>query len=537
MTAAIYDGLGPGLFAGISRVYMGGLSVAVLNAGGETLIAGDVLMVEPQIVVAPDILPIGAVIGDTITLSMGLAEGYPVAEASWTLTRDDLSVSSLVDTDTLTMVLDEPGVYALTVVWTSSAGSVTSDQVVLVVDAAIPDVAPEISSQPSILPQGAVIGDTVTIDPGSALGTPVPDADWDLSHNGISIKGSVDPETLTVTLAETGQYELTVNWSNRAGAVAADPVVLVFSEEDVAPSIARQPGIQPESAEVGDTITLDLGEADGEPQPVASWDFTRDGVSVVSDVDEAAMTLDIAEAGTYALAVDWSNSAGNVSAETALLTVEPEAAGVDYDTQTLAYFDAATAFSGSAANVSSINARGTGQYVFTSTGSGTAVMHDGAGFVFDDGCYMQAQLPAGQPTTDGLMAVVDFTLTGYGSNVGMLLEGAGDKMRMRDNNGKLQALAQDDTTVAISLGNTVYGTRIVIAGLMDDVLDRVEGISADGEDVSEAHDGITDPQPTRFFSGRFIKGIIHRLAVVGRAEGQEWPVTMRQIYDEFAQGA
>ena len=42
---------------------------------------------------------------------------------------------------------------------------------------------------------------------------------------------------------------------------------------------------------------------------------------------------------------------------------------------------------------------------------------------------------------------------------------------------------------------------------------------------------------TRLATGRYVNGTIHRLAIVGRAEGQAWPVTMREIYQDFQRGA
>ena len=544
MPVTIYGGIRRSLFEGVDRLYLGGETIALRDAEGGTLIGASVVDVAPLVIQHPAIQPADAGLGDSITLSLGLAEGEPVPVADWELTLDGVAITGAVDPATMSMELTQPGAYVLAVSWSNAAGSVSAEAATLTLAEPVPDAAPTITGQPDILPATAVLGDVVTLVLGTAQGMPEPVAAWDLTRDGLSIKGSVDPEALTVTLAEPGAYGLTVDWTNRAGHVSAAPVIRTLTDPDevtppaVAPMVTRQPAILPATAAIGDSITLDLGAASGTPVPVASWDLTLDGVSVRGGVEPDALSMDLTQPGTYVLTVGWANSAGNIAAQAVTLNVAalPPAPVIDYDSQTLAYFDAATSFAGSAGDVTSVTARGTGGYVFAKNGAGAAIQHSAQGFVFANGHFLQSQTLSAQPTTDGVFAVVDCTLTSYGSSLGQILDGAGGHVKLRNTSGTLQVIGQDDSTVAVALGSVAYGSRMILAGMLDDVLNLVGGIDTAGGDVSAPHGGLTDPEPSRVMTGRYINGTIHRLAIVGRPEGQPWPVTMREVYADFLQG-
>lgn len=106
--------------------------------------------------------------------------------------------------------------------------------------------------------------------------------------------------------------------------------------ETVPPIVTVNPTL-PGSANVGDTISLSLGAASGIPSPTPIWDLRRDGTSIRDSVSQG-MTVTVS-AGTYALSVIWTNSAGAVNATTATLTVAPSAGAW---TDTTAWNDAAS---------------------------------------------------------------------------------------------------------------------------------------------------------------------------------------------------
>lgn len=313
---------------------------------------------------------------------------------------------------------------------------------------------------------------------------------------------------------------------------------LVGGANPVAPFVTRQPSILPANAAIGDSITVDIGAASGTPAPVASWDLTLNGSSIRNRLDSDAMTIELSEAGAYLLTVHWTNSADRTEANIASLTVAaPPAQTIDYANVALAYVSAASTFAGTQTDVTSITASGTGQYVFTKAGSGAAIQHNANGFVFGNGAYVQTQVLSNQPTTDGIFAVADLTLTSYGANVGQIVDGTGVNLKLRNSAGTLQVLGPVSGQGALSLGNVTYGNRIIIGGQIDDVLDLLSGVNTSGSPTSMPHGGLVDPLPTRFTTGRYVNGTLHRLVIVGRAEGQPWPITMEQVYADFQRGA
>ncbi|MTH33662.1 hypothetical protein GL279_03530 [Paracoccus limosus] len=350
---------------------------------------------------------------------------------------------------------------------------------------------------------------------------------------GVTLYGDISPATFKgLAAAYFGNTPVKLCDAGGTPVVGATPAV--------APAIQRQPSILPATAGIGDSVTLDLGAASGTPAPVASWDFTLDGASIKGRLDSGAMTMELAEAGSYALTVTWANSADAVEATPASLLVKkdetPTTPAIDYARVALAYVDAASSFSGSATDVTAITATGTGGYVFAKAGSGTAIQRSEAGFVFGDGAYVQTQVLSNQPTTDGLFVVVDVTLSSYGSNVGQLIDGTGINLKLRNSAGAIQALGPVSGQGALALGTVSYGNRILIGGQIDDVLDLLRGINTSGAVVSAPHSGLTDPLPTRFTTGRYVKGTLHRLVIIGRAEGQDWPVTLEQVFADFRRG-
>lgn len=304
------------------------------------------------------------------------------------------------------------------------------------------------------------------------------------------------------------------------------------------PVVTENPRILPETAALGQSISLNLGAAEGLPAPMAEWDFTLDGASMRDQLDGDAMTIELSLPGTYALTVRWRNIAGVVAAAEVVLAVSaPVAPSIDYDNQMLAYFDADTPYTGTAEDVATVVMRGTGGYVFGKTGSGTTIRFQPEGLVFGDGVYLQSQSLTNQPTTDGLFAVVEMTLTGYGSNIGQILDGTGGHIKIRNSSGTIQTVGADDTSVNLTLGAVAYGARMIFAGQIDDVADLLSGYDAAGNLLSTPHTGLTDPAPNRISFGRYLNGTIHRMAIGGRAEGQEFPVTMREVVEDFRQGA
>ena len=106
-------------------------------------------------------------------------------------------------------------------------------------------------------------------------------------------------------------------------------------------------------------------------------------------------------------------------------------------------------------------------------------------------------------------------------------------MRFKTDKGFFEALV--DVNLKIAKGEFI--SLIGHSGCgKSTVLNLVAGIDTAGGQVSAPHGGLTDPEPSRVMTGRYIHGTIHRLAIVGRPEGQAWPVTMREVYEDFQRG-
>lgn len=304
--------------------------------------------------------------------------------------------------------------------------------------------------------------------------------------------------------------------------------------DTVAPAVTEPPSILPANAGIGDSVTLDIGAASGTPAPAATWALTLDGTDISGDVDPE-MAIELTDAGEYLLSVTWTNSAGSAT-DTASLTVEAAAPTIDY-AQAIAYIDTDSTYAGSASAVTSITSTGQQGLVFAAAGSGNPITHSSAGFTFADGVYVQSPnlTPGSQPTGDGVFAVVDFTLTGYGSSAGQLLQGGGGRINVLDVGGTLRIQAAEDSSVNTNGGATPYGTRFVVGGRMDDVLDLLGSYDVTGTYNEQAYAN-TNPDLTRIITGRYINGTLHRLAVFGRPEGGAWPASFEDVFADFRAG-
>lgn len=310
---------------------------------------------------------------------------------------------------------------------------------------------------------------------------------------------------------------------------------LAIGEAPLPPVVVNQPSLQPASAALGDSVTVNLGSATGRPAPEVAWQLTLNGASVTERVDEF-MAIELSEPGLYELLVTWTNINGTTEAEIiGLLVEEAVARDIDY-TQALLYIDASTPIEGTDSAVTAINAIGAAQARLIATGSGNPVQRNEQGFVFDNGIWLQSQNLTNLAAGDGIFAVVDFTVTAAATSGGQVLNGAGSRISFSNEAGQLRASAADDTNLNVNAGATPYGTRVVLAGRIDDLLDSFDLINAAGATVSTSFVN-TDPNPTRFNCGRYLIGTIHRIAIFGRSEGGAWPYTMEEIHADFRVGA
>lgn len=168
----------------------------------------------------------GLQVGSTATLNFGGATGTPTPTRSWVLTRDGVDVSSQVVGNQITFT--QAGSYRLTVTWSNSAGQVTSQSSNYTVAAApAAGTAPVITAQPTFSRASAVVGQSATLNFGTATGNPTPTRTWRLLRGVVDVTSQVTGDQ--IIFAQSGTYSLEVTWTNSAGSVVSNAVSITVS--------------------------------------------------------------------------------------------------------------------------------------------------------------------------------------------------------------------------------------------------------------------------------------------------------------------
>jgi hypothetical protein len=204
------------------------------------------------------------------------------------------------------VTLAEAGSY--TVVITNAAGSVTSFPATLVVN---PATMPTISLQPveSTVDYGAILVVSV-----KATGSPPLTYQWFKDGESLSYAGSFSSyERSNASPADSGVYTVVVK--NPAGSVTSQ-AVSVTVKPAVAPTITLQPLSQTLAYGVRLRLSVD---ATGSPQLAYQW--KKDGVPLSSGSGRSYSVNEVTPAANGSYTVMVSNSAGSVTSEPAVVTV------------------------------------------------------------------------------------------------------------------------------------------------------------------------------------------------------------------------
>jgi hypothetical protein len=305
----------------------------------------------------------------------------------------------------------------------------------------------------------------------------------------------------------------------------------------IAPTITRQPAILPEAAGLGDSITLDLGSAEGTPPPAAEWDLLLDDNSIRDRIDPEEQSMELSEPGEYALAVNWSNAAGTVAASPALLTVAaPATPGIDY-AQAAGYFDSASAYSGESSAVTGVTNGGNGGWNLAVASSGNAIAATPSGIRFGDGQFLQA---TGLTTSglEGAFIVLRMAIDSYGSGVSLLFGAnpSGGNFSIHNNKGALQARYYDGATRSIGLGDVTYGETFVVGVEVDVAANRVRGYAPSGAFVLATPVGMPVANYTTVRTGQFVHGTLMRAALFTKPVGGSFAASFEQVIEDFLEG-
>jgi alpha-tubulin suppressor-like RCC1 family protein len=180
------------------------------------------------------------------------------------------------------------------------------------------DVAPTITTQPASLSVASGSDAAFAI---AAQGTEALSYQW--RFNGIAISGANSPVLRlgAVGAGQAGLYSVVV--SNSAGTLTSGDASLAVSASGVpppvAPSIVTQPALV--SVGAGQTATFAVGASGSAP---LAYQWLRDGVPIAgaNDVYYRLASATTGDSSTYSVRV--SNSAGDVTSNSAQLWVTPE---------------------------------------------------------------------------------------------------------------------------------------------------------------------------------------------------------------------
>jgi hypothetical protein len=209
------------------------------------------------------------------------------------------------------------------VVVTNSAGSATSNNATLTVNAAA--VAPSITSQPAS--QTVTAGQTATFTV-SATGTAPLSYQWRKNNANISGATSISYTTPATTTADSGST-FSVVVTNSAGSANGNNATLTVNAAAVSPSITSQPASQTVTA--GQTATFTMSATGTAPM---SYQWRKNGANITGATSTSYTTpaTTTADSGsTFSVMV--TNSAGSATSNNAILNVNAAAVAPSITTQ------------------------------------------------------------------------------------------------------------------------------------------------------------------------------------------------------------
>ena len=213
------------------------------------------------------------------------------------------------------------------VVISNSAGSATSSQATLTVNPA--SMAPTITMQP--VNQTVTTGQTPTFSV-TAIGASPLSYQWRMNMTAISSANAPSYTTPATTLADNGtKFDVIV--SNSLGSATSNQATLTVNATPVAPTITAQPGNQTVTA--GQIATFTVVASGTTP---LTYQWQKNGAAITSAI-ATSYTTPVTTTGDSGemFRVVVSNSAGNVTSNSAMLTVNPSTTNSTVDVITYHY--------------------------------------------------------------------------------------------------------------------------------------------------------------------------------------------------------
>src|SRR6266566_880957 len=284
-------------------------AIAFVNAGctGKVAATNNPPPVMPSIATQPTNQTV--TIGQTATF-MVVAAGTAPLSYQWQENGTAISGATSASYTTAATSSSDNGA-KFQVVVSNSAGSVTSNAVTLMVNAAA--AAPSITTQP--VNQTVTVGQTATFTV-VATGTAPLSYQWQKNSTAITGATSATYTTPATTSADNGaQFVVVV--SNSAGNATSNAATLTVNASATAPSITTQPASQ--TVTVGQTATFTVVATGTAP---LSYQWQKNGTAIIGAISATYTTPATTSADNGAqFVVVVSNVAGNVTSNAATLTV------------------------------------------------------------------------------------------------------------------------------------------------------------------------------------------------------------------------
>src|SRR6266480_3631394 len=284
-------------------------AIAFVNAGctGKVAATNNPPPVMPSIATQPTNQTV--TIGQTATF-MVVAAGTAPLSYQWQENGTAISGATSASYTTAATSSSDNGA-KFQVVVSNSAGSVTSNAVTLMVNAAA--AAPSITTQP--VNQTVTVGQTATFTV-VATGTAPLSYQWQKNTTAISGATSASYTTPATTSADNSA-KFVVVVSNTAGSVTSNAATLTVNSAATAPSITTQPASQ--TVTVGQTATFTVVATGTAP---LSYAWRKNGTAISGATAASYTTPATTSSDNSAqFTVTVSNVAGNVTSNPATLTV------------------------------------------------------------------------------------------------------------------------------------------------------------------------------------------------------------------------
>ena len=263
--------------------------------------------------------------GQTATFSVS-ASGTAPLSYQWHKNSANISGATAASYTTPATTTADNGA-KFDVVVSNKAGSVTSSQATLTVTAAA--VAPMITTQPAN--QTVTAGQTATFSV-TVSGTAPLSYQW--RKNSANINGATASSyTTPVTTSTDNGAKFDVVVSNSAGSVTSSQATLTVNSVPVAPTITTQPANQTVTA--GQTATFTV-VASGTAPLSYQWQKNAADIPGATMASYTTPVTTTTDSGTL-FRVVVSNSAGSVTSNSAMLTVNPGTSNSSVDVLTYHY--------------------------------------------------------------------------------------------------------------------------------------------------------------------------------------------------------